>query len=144
MQARFSVDSGDFTKAGSASSAIKRMLKQLGVKPAVVKRVVVALFEAEVNVIAHSYGGFIQCDISPEKVNLLVQDTGPGIPDLDLAMTEGWSTATDAVREMGYGAGMGLPNMKKNADSLQISTAAGKHTEIRMSFSLKEGEDGVS
>lgn len=136
MQTTFSVTAGDFTKAGTASSQIKRMLKQLGVPQHTIKRIIVALFEAEVNVIAHSFGGEVQCEVTPEKVFVRVVDTGPGIPDLSLAMKEGWSTASEQVREIGYGAGMGLPNIKKSADILEIDTAANNHTDIRMTFYL--------
>lgn len=136
MKQSFKVESGDFTKAGAVSSAVKRTLKQLGISPKLIKRVVVSLFEAEVNVIAHSYGGIIDFSINPSCINLAIIDTGPGIPDLDKAMQEGWSTASDEIREMGYGAGMGLPNMKKNADILDIYTKEGDHTEIRMGFNI--------
>lgn len=136
MQTSFPVAAGDFTKAGAASSEIKRMLKQLGIPQKTIKRIVVALFEAEVNVIAHSYGGDISCDVTPQQVEIRVIDKGPGIPDLNLAMKEGWSTASEEVREMGYGAGMGLSNIKKNADLLEIHTAANDHTDIRMTFFL--------
>lgn len=136
MHVAYPVTAGDFTIAGNASSQIKRTLKQLDIPPLTIKRIVVATFEAEVNVIAHSYGGEIICDIDPDKIIIQVVDTGPGIPDLDLAMTEGYSTASDEVREMGYGAGMGLPNIKKNSDRLDIYTAAGDHTHITMTFLL--------
>ncbi len=136
MHVSYPVTAGDFTIAGNASSQIKRTLKQLDVSPLTIKRIVVATFEAEVNVIAHSYGGEVICDIEPDKVIIQVVDTGPGIPDLDLAMTEGYSTASDEIREMGYGAGMGLPNIKKNSDQLDIHTAAGDHTHITMTFLL--------
>ncbi|MFA6688294.1 MAG: ATP-binding protein [Sphaerochaetaceae bacterium] len=136
MHASYPVMAGDFTIAGNASSQIKRTLKQLDVPPLTIKRIVVATFEAEVNVIAHSYGGEVICDIEPDKVVVQVVDTGPGIPDLELAMTEGYSTASDELREMGYGAGMGLPNIKKNSDKLDIYTAAGDHTHITMTFML--------
>lgn len=139
MQISYPVAAGDFTKAGSVSSEIKRTLKQLGVPQKTIKRVVVALFEAEVNVIAHSYGGTIDAEISPDQIKINVIDTGPGIKDLALAMTEGFSTASEEVREMGYGAGMGLPNIKKNADTLSIKTEEGDHTDIRMTFTIDGG-----
>lgn len=138
MQTLFPVAAGDFTKAGAVSSEIKRMLKQLGIPQTTIKRIIVALFEAEVNVIAHSYGGQIEIDVSPSQVFVRVVDTGPGIPDLGLAMKEGWSTASEEIRELGYGAGMGLPNMKKNSDKLEIHTAANDHTDIKMTFLIKE------
>ncbi|MHC1693033.1 MAG: ATP-binding protein [Sphaerochaetaceae bacterium] len=141
MHLSYQVHSGDFSNAGSVSSTIKTILKQLNVSTNDIKRIVVALYEAEVNVVAHSYGGQILCDIEPEQAVIQVIDTGPGIPDLDLAMTEGWSTASAKIREMGFGAGMGLPNIKKNTDRLSIKTAAGEHTHIQMVFTLKEGHN---
>ncbi len=136
MHAAYPVTAKDFSQAGTASSNIKRTLKQLDIPPQMIKKIVVATFEAEVNVIAHSYGGQVVCDIDTQKVVIQVIDTGPGIPDLPLAMTEGYSTASEEVREMGYGAGMGLPNIKKNSDALDIYTAEGDHTHITMTFNL--------
>ncbi len=123
---------GDFSHAGQASSQIKQMLKQLNIAPQVIKRVVIALYEAEVNVIAHSYGGKVTCRINPEGIEIHVSDQGPGIEDLDLAMTDGFSTASEEIREMGFGAGMGLSNMKNNVDSLDISTGKDSPTKIYM------------
>jgi len=140
MHLEFSVERGDFTKAGEASSQIKRTLKKLNIPSKVIKKVVVALFEAEVNVIAHSYGGNITCIIEPKYIKITVTDTGPGIPDLKLAMTEGYSTATQEIQELGYGAGMGLSNIKKNSDDLDIYTEAGDHTEIIMGFKINNEE----
>lgn len=115
---------------------MKRKLKQLNIQPLMIKKIIIAVFEAEVNVIAHSYGGKILCVIEENTIKVEVIDTGPGIADLDLAMTEGWSTATEKVRELGYGAGMGLPNIKKSCDRLSIYTKAGDHTHISMVFEL--------
>jgi len=140
MYLEFSVEKGDFTKAGKVSSQIKRTLKKLNFPSEVIKKVVVALFEAEVNVIAHSFGGSITCDIKPNYIKIIVRDTGPGIPNLDLAMTEGYSTATREIQEIGYGAGMGLPNIKKNSDDLDIYTKEGDHTEITMGFKIENEE----
>ena len=100
--------------------------------PANIKRTVVALFEAEINAIAHAYGGTIDVDIDEGKIVMVVADRGPGIPNIDLAMQEGWSTASPQVREMGYGAGMGLPNIKKNTDELKIDTQVGVGTTVTM------------
>ena len=140
MYLEFPVAKQDFTKAGEVSSKVKRILKQLNIPSLVIKHVVVALFEAEVNVIAHSYGGKIILNISPTLIKIVVTDTGPGIPDLKLAMEEGYSTASPEIQEIGYGAGMGLPNIKKNADTLDIYTKANDHTEIRMEFRIKDGK----
>lgn len=136
MHVSYEVQSGDFTNAGNVSSAVKGILKQLSIDPVHIKRIIVALYEAEVNVVAHSYGGQIVCEIEPDAVDISVNDTGPGIPDLELAMTEGWSTATPEVREMGFGAGMGLSNIRKNADSLTIDTGPNQPTIITMGFIL--------
>ncbi|MBG0766500.1 ATP-binding protein [Sphaerochaeta halotolerans] len=138
MHQEYTVPAQDFSVAGVASSNFKRLLKQLNLPPKVIKRITVAVFEAEVNVIAHSYGGKIVCELSENTITVEVIDTGPGIPNLDLAMKEGWSTATEEILELGYGAGMGLPNIKKSCDRLSIKTQAGGHTHITMGFDLKE------
>ena len=122
----------DFVNAGAASSAIKKTLKQLNIPPQIVKRVVVALYEAEVNAIAHAYGGTIYADIDPDKIIVKVVDTGPGIPDIDWAMKEGNSTASPEVRNMGFGAGMGLPNIQKNVDRLDVQSTVGVGTTVEM------------
>ena len=132
MHYTFEIERGNFTDAGQASSSVKRTLKHLGVAPANIKCTVVALFEAEINAIAHAYGGTIDVDIDDEKIVMVVADSGPGIPNLDLAMQEGWSTASAEVREMGYGAGMGLPNIKKNTDDLKIESTVGVGTTVTM------------
>jgi anti-sigma regulatory factor (Ser/Thr protein kinase) len=136
MHYTFEIERGNFADAGQASSSVKRTLKQLGVAPPNIKRTVVALFEAEINAIAHAYGGTIDVDIDDGKIVMVVADQGPGIPNLDLAMQEGWSTASPQVREMGYGAGMGLPNIKKNTDELKIETEVGVGTTVTMTVYL--------
>lgn len=123
-------------KAGSASSQIKKILKQLNVEPRIVKRVVVALYEAEVNIVAHAYSGKVFVHITTDRISMKLLDKGPGIPDIELAMQKGYSTASSAVREMGFGAGMGLPNMKYNADELNISSEVGKGTLVEMAINL--------
>lgn len=132
MHLEYTVIEGDFVNAGKASSAVKKTLKQLNVNPAVVKRVVVALYEAEVNAIAHAYGGKIDVDITSEKIRMVVADKGPGIPDVAWAMQEGHSTARPEVRDMGFGAGMGLPNMQKNVDMLDVQSTVGVGTTVTM------------
>ncbi|MFN2395540.1 MAG: ATP-binding protein [Bacteroidales bacterium] len=136
MHFEYQIEGGNFTRAGFASSEIKKMLRQLNVDLGIIKRTVVATYEAEVNVVAHAYSGTIYVDVDEEKIIIKLVDEGPGIADIDEAMKEGYSTASSKVREMGFGAGMGLPNMKKNADELNISSEVGKGTtvEIRMSF----------
>ncbi|MBR6878025.1 MAG: ATP-binding protein, partial [Bacteroidales bacterium] len=128
MHLEYQVFEADFVNAGAASSAIKKTLKQLNINPQIVKRVVVALYEAEVNAIAHAYGGTIYADIEPDKIIVKVIDTGPGIPDIDWAMKEGNSTASPEVRNMGFGAGMGMPNIQKNVDRLDVQSTVGVGT----------------
>lgn len=132
MLFRYELEGGNFSKAGYASSEIKKTLKQLSVDPKVIKRIVVALYEAEVNVVAHAWRGEVVADVEAEQITLTLQDEGPGIADIPLAMQAGYSTASPAVREMGFGAGMGLPNMKKNVDELFIESSVGVGTTIRM------------
>ncbi|MEI6822263.1 MAG: ATP-binding protein [Bacteroidota bacterium] len=136
MQFKYSIEGGDFSKAGNASSQVKKMLKQLNVEPQTIKRVVVALYEAEVNIVAHAYNGIIDITIETDKIVAKLTDNGPGIPDINLAMTEGFSTATSHVREMGFGAGLGLPNIKKNADQFDIKSEVGKGTELTIIVNL--------
>lgn len=132
MHFEYIVQPGDFTNAGYASSQLKKTLKQLNVDPSVIKRLVVALYEAEVNIVAHAYQGVIYADIDEDKVSVKLVDEGPGIPDINLAMQEGYSTASPAVREMGFGAGMGLPNMKRNVDELKVSSEVGVGTTVEL------------
>ena len=136
MHLEFTVVEGDFVNAGSASSSVKKTLKQLNVSPSIVKRVVVALYEAEVNAIAHAYGGKVYVDIASDKIKIVVADKGPGIPDIAMAMQEGYSTARPEVRDMGFGAGMGLPNMQKNVDKLNVTSEVGVGTTVEMEVSF--------
>jgi anti-sigma regulatory factor (Ser/Thr protein kinase) len=132
MHQEYTVIEGDFVNAGKASSSVKKTLKQLNVEPGIVKRVVVALYEAEVNAIAHAYGGKVLVDIDSDKIRMVVADKGPGIPDIAWAMEEGHSTARPEVRDMGFGAGMGLPNMQKNVDKLNVISEVGVGTTVEM------------
>ena len=136
MKLEYHVEGGDFLNAGNASGNIKKVLKKLNVDPSVLKRVVVALYEAEVNIVAHAYRGNITADISPQKIEIVLDDEGPGIPDIGLAMQQGYSTASTKVREMGFGAGMGLPNIKANTDDMKIESVVGKGTKLTLSFNL--------
>ena len=136
MHFEYQIEGGDFSKAGDASSKIKKSLKQLGVDPAVVRRVVVALYEAEVNIVAHAYRGVIYVDISSSGIKLKLADEGPGIPNVELAMTKGYSTASQEVREMGFGAGMGLPNINDNADVFNIETVVGEGTTLNIEINF--------
>ncbi len=132
MNFTFSVEGGDFTNAGTASSHVKKMMKQLGVDNGIIKRTVVALYEAEVNIVAHAYNGQIVVDIEEDKIYIKLEDEGPGIPDISQAMQKGYSTASPKVREMGFGAGMGLPNMKANADILNVVSEVNKGTIVEI------------
>lgn len=136
MEFEFAVEGGNFIKAGSASSQLKKILKQLNVDSKITKRAVVALYEAEVNIVAHAYSGKVFIQIDTDRISMKLLDKGPGIPDIELAMQKGYSTASSAVREMGFGAGMGLPNMKNNTDELRISSEVGKGTLVEMTINL--------
>ena len=132
----YPVASADYTSAGQASTDIKRRLKQLGIGGDVLRRVAVASYEVELNLVIHSMGGELCLTVFPDAVQLVSTDVGPGIPDLDMAMREGYSTANDEARSLGFGAGMGLPNMKRNADEFDIQSELGKGTTITMRFKL--------
>jgi serine/threonine-protein kinase RsbT len=137
MKFEYLIEGGDFVQAGHASSEVKKVLNQLNIDPVIVRRVAVAMYEGEVNVVAHAYRGVIKVKINPERIIVTIQDEGPGIADIDRAMQEGYSTASDKVREMGFGAGMGLSNMKKNSDLLQITSEINKGTVVEMTTYTK-------
>ncbi len=137
MKFEFPIVGGDFVKAGYASSQVKKILNQLNLDPAVVRRIAVANYEAEVNVVAHAYKGNMKVFILPTQVRVRIEDEGPGIPDIEKAMQEGYSTASEKVREMGFGAGMGLSNMKKNSDHLDIQSTIGKGTVVEMTHYIQ-------
>lgn len=136
MLLEYQVEGGDFARAGWASSQVKKVLKQVGVDQSIIKRVVVALYEAEVNIVAHAYRGDILVTIDAERIFMRLIDEGPGIPDVSLAMQRGFSTASSQVREMGFGAGMGLPNIESNSDKLDIFTEIGRGTTLEITISL--------
>ena len=127
----FNIKGGDFNQAGKASSRIKKKLIQLGVETATIKRLVVATYEAELNVVAHASGGKLTAIFEGDHIQVTIVDVGPGIENIDLAMEAGFSTATKKVREMGFGAGMGLPNIKKNTDKLEIESKVGEGTRLQ-------------
>ncbi len=137
MELKFHIMGGDFSNAGSASSEIKRVLKQINVPSDIIKSIVVALYEAEVNIVAHAYEGDMVVDVQPDRLIAVLSDKGPGIPDIELAMQEGYSTASPKVREMGFGAGMGLPNIQKNTDILNISSTPGEGTKVSFTVFFK-------
>ena len=132
----YTVAANDMSVAGDVSASIKRQMKRLGIPNQIMRRVSVCTYEAEINLVIHSEGGGIDFAISEEDIRVHVWDQGPGIPDLDKAMTEGYSTATSEARNMGFGAGMGLPNMKRNADGFTIESEVGKGTSIVMTFNI--------
>lgn len=139
MTFEYPIEGGDFNKAGYASSSIKKVLNQLNLDPALVRRIAVATYEAEVNVVAHAFRGKMTIFINPARILVRVEDEGPGIADISKAMQEGYSTASDRVREMGFGAGMGLSNMQKNTDMLTIQSDTGKGTLVEMTTYTKTG-----
>lgn len=134
MNGVFFLTGKDFTNAGAAASGLKKVVEEMGFAPDVVRRVAIAAFEAEMNVIIYAVAGMMNYDITPDRITVTVRDMGPGIPDIALAMTEGFSTAPDYIREMGFGSGMGLPNIKKNADSLKVTSIVGEGTTLELSF----------
>ncbi len=137
---KFDIIPNDFSRAGEASSAVKNKLKKLGVDPNIIRKVAIAMYEGEINMVIHANGGTIEVIISLEKIEMILKDTGQGIQDVEKAMEEGFSTATDKIRSMGFGAGMGLPNMKTHTDEMEIKTEAGKGTQVTMVVYLKQGE----
>lgn len=126
----------DFTRAGEASSDVKGKLKQMGVSPSVVRKVAIAMYEGEINMVIHANGGSIDVIVSPEEIKMILSDKGPGIADIGLALQEGYSTAPDKIRSLGFGAGMGLPNMKKYSDWMDIQTESGVGTTVTMTVKL--------
>lgn len=136
LNEKYDVKAGDFNSAGDASSSIKNVLKRLGVGNAVLRKIAIASYEAELNIIIHSHGGRLKLAVMRDEVALVAEDDGPGIPDVAQAMTEGYSTAPESVRMLGFGAGMGLPNMKRCADEFDITSGVGRGTVIRMKFIL--------
>lgn len=128
----YTVPGDDFTRAGEASADLKSRLKKLGLPSDAVRRSAIALYEGEINLAIHAGGGRIFVEVLPESIDMRIEDDGPGIPDISLAMKEGWSTAPDEVRSLGFGAGMGLPNMKKYTDTFDITSTVGVGTTIRM------------
>ena len=132
----FNVDGENFTSAGEASVAMKKNLRMLGVSPDIIRKVAIAMYEGEINMVIHAGGGTATVTIYPDCIEIVLDDKGPGIPDVDLAMKEGFSTASETIRSLGFGAGMGLPNMKKNSDSINIESTLGVGTKITMKINI--------
>ncbi|MFC2157596.1 ATP-binding protein [Acidobacteriota bacterium] len=135
---KFEITGGNFSNAGKTSTSLKEILQEIGIDPSLIVRAAIAAYEAEMNVVIHARRGTLTLKITPEKINLKLEDEGKGIENIDLAMEEGFSTATDEMREMGFGAGMGLPNIKRNSDGFKISSIPGKGTTLDITFLLKQ------
>lgn len=138
LDKHYPIQRGDYTRAGEASADIKRTLRQLGVSTDILRRVSVAAYEAEMNMVIHSLGGEMCLEVASDHIRLTTQDVGPGIADIDRAMSEGYSTANEEAQSMGFGAGMGLPNIKRNADAFDIQSALGQGTRIDATFFLRK------
>ena len=138
----YDIPADDFTRAGEASSDVKRKLKQMGVGPDAIRKVAIAMYEGEINMVIHAKGGQITVEITPEQIRMILADVGPGIPDVELAMQAGYSTAPDEVRSLGFGAGMGLPNMKKYSDEMSIDSVVGEGTTVYMTVFPGRKEEG--
>ena len=133
---KFKVEGDDFTSAGQASVQVKKNLRQLGIDPEVIRRVSIAMYEGEINMVIHAGGGVATVKVSEDFIEIMLEDNGPGIKDIDQAMQEGFSTATETIRSLGFGAGMGLPNMKKHTDSMKIESTVGVGTKIIMRVNM--------
>ena len=136
LKLNYEVDGGDLIQAGEASSKMKMTLKKMGLPPEVIRRASICMYEGEINMVIHADGGTITVTISDTDITMVLADTGPGIPDIEQAMQEGFSTAREEVRSLGFGAGMGLPNMKRYSDEMHIDTVVGQGTTITMKVNL--------
>jgi len=142
LSQHFEIRGGDFSNAGKVSTTIKEILQEIGIDPAIIIRTSIAVYEAEMNVVMYARKGMLTLNITPEEIHLKLDDQGPGIKNIDLAMQEGFSTATHEMREMGFGAGLGLPNIKKNADRFLIASIPGKGTLVELTFFLnRDGKE---
>ncbi len=139
MKFHYDVPGNDFSLAGHASTEIKKVLVKLALNPDVIRRTAIAMYEAEINMVIHAGGGAADVEVGPERIEIVMSDHGPGIEDLSLAMTEGFSTAPESVRELGFGAGMGLPNMKRNSDFLKVDSTVGVGTTVTMRIEVGGG-----
>lgn len=132
VRLNYDIDGENFTSAGEASTMVKRSLRQMGFTPEIIRKVSVSMYEGEINMVIHAKGGKATVDIYEDKIVIVLADEGPGIPDIDLAMQAGYSTAPENIRSLGFGAGMGLPNMQKYTDEMHIDTVIGKGTTVKM------------
>ncbi|MDD2269434.1 MAG: anti-sigma regulatory factor [Eubacteriales bacterium] len=133
---RYEIDGSNFTSAGEASVSVKKKLRQLGFAPEIIRRVSIAMYEGEINMVIHAHGGKAEVVVKNDRIEIILDDHGPGIPNIDLAMQEGFSTAPDNIRSLGFGAGMGLPNMKRYTDTMAIQTELGVGTRITMTVNI--------
>ena len=136
LNMRFIVDGDDFSTAGEASTAVKMKLKKLGIAPDIIRKVAIAMYEAEINMVIHAGGGEIDVEITENDINMILEDHGPGIENVELAMKEGYSTAPDNIRSLGFGAGMGLPNIKKYTDEFRLETQVGVGTKLILKVNI--------
>ena len=136
MKLHYDVSGDDFVRAGEVSSEFKKLLKKLGISSDIIRKIAIAMYEAEINMVIHADGGVIDAEILEDKVKVILKDVGPGIVDIDLAMQEGYSTATEEIRDLGFGAGMGLANMKRNSDFLNINSEVGVGTTVEIIVNL--------
>ena len=134
---RFNVDGDDFTSAGQASVQVKKDLRRLGIDPETIRRVSIAMYEGEINMVIHANGGSADVEVYPDRVVIILADKGPGIADVELSMQAGYSTAPDTIRSLGFGAGMGLPNMKRYTDYMNIDSVPGEYTNITMRVNIQ-------
>lgn len=132
LKFHYDIDGEDFSSAGEASVAVKKKLRQLGFPSDAIRRCSIAMYEGEINMVIHADGGTADVLVEPDQITIILEDHGPGIPDVELAMKEGYSTSTEQIRNMGFGAGMGLPNMKRYTESLEIETEVGVGTKLTM------------
>ncbi|HOB64934.1 MAG TPA: ATP-binding protein [Clostridia bacterium] len=142
MSLEFDVEGDNFVSAGKASEAVKGNLKMLGLPPTIIRRAAIVMYEGEINMVIHAKGGKAYVDITDKDISITLKDEGPGIENIELAMQEGYSTAPDAIRALGFGAGMGLPNMKKYSDNMEIESEVGKGTTVRMKINIQPDSEG--
>ena len=136
LKFHFDIDGSDFSSAGAASVMVKKKLRQLSYDPEIIRKVSIAMYEGEINMVIHANGGTADVEVSDEEITIVLRDKGPGIPDVELAMQAGFSTAQDQIRNLGFGAGMGFPNMKKYTDYLHVDTVVGEGTTVTMKVRL--------
>lgn len=132
----YHVEGGDLTQAGEASSKMKMSLRRLGLSPDVIRKASICMYEGEINMVIHANGGEVTVEVGIDEIDITLADTGPGIPDIDRAMEEGYSTAGDVARDLGFGAGMGLPNMKRYSDEMSVESTVGVGTTVRMKIRI--------